>query len=154
MYAGNFLTSCKPVSFSRRTPHHAVSKYSQCKMCWFFVVYQVYQVHKNAQNMFHLNECMNGHIRSWNVAPFQGFRGCYEWFYRQKMPCWSISSFSLAAEYTRGLSVYTDENLKEWVMVNVGAVPWKLCLRTNTDMNAFFVLWWGTHSWTLSKYFR
>ena len=25
--AGNFLTSCKPVSFSRRTPHHAVSKY-------------------------------------------------------------------------------------------------------------------------------
>ena len=25
--AGNFLTSCKPVSFSRRTLHHAVSKY-------------------------------------------------------------------------------------------------------------------------------
>jgi len=24
--AGNFLTSCKPVSFSRRTLHHAVSK--------------------------------------------------------------------------------------------------------------------------------
>ena len=24
--AGNFLTSCKPVSFSRRTVHHAVSK--------------------------------------------------------------------------------------------------------------------------------
>ena len=23
---GNFLTSCKPVSFSRRTPHHGVSK--------------------------------------------------------------------------------------------------------------------------------
>ena len=27
--AGNFLTSCKPVSFSRRTLHHGVSKY-----CW------------------------------------------------------------------------------------------------------------------------
>jgi len=26
-YAGNFLTSCKPVSFSRRTLHHGVSKY-------------------------------------------------------------------------------------------------------------------------------
>ena len=25
-YAGNFLTSCKPVSFSRRTLHHGVSK--------------------------------------------------------------------------------------------------------------------------------
>ena len=25
--AGNFLTSCKPVSFSRRTLHHGVSKY-------------------------------------------------------------------------------------------------------------------------------
>ena len=25
--AGNFLTSCKPVSCSRRTPHHGVSKY-------------------------------------------------------------------------------------------------------------------------------
>jgi len=24
---GNFLTSCKPVSFSRRTLHHGVSKY-------------------------------------------------------------------------------------------------------------------------------
>jgi len=24
--AGNFLTSCKPVSFSRRTLHHAISK--------------------------------------------------------------------------------------------------------------------------------
>ena len=24
--AGNFLTSCKPVSFSRRTLHHGVSK--------------------------------------------------------------------------------------------------------------------------------
>jgi hypothetical protein len=26
--AGNFLTSCKPVRFSRRTLHHGVSKYS------------------------------------------------------------------------------------------------------------------------------
>jgi len=26
----NFLTSCKPVSFSRRTLHHAVSKYPRC----------------------------------------------------------------------------------------------------------------------------
>ena len=25
--SGNFLTSCKPVSFSTRTPHHGVSKY-------------------------------------------------------------------------------------------------------------------------------
>ena len=27
---GNFLTSCKPVSFSRRTLHHGVSKYVAC----------------------------------------------------------------------------------------------------------------------------
>ena len=27
--AGNFLTSCKPVSFSRRTLHHGVSKYGK-----------------------------------------------------------------------------------------------------------------------------
>ena len=27
---GNFLTSCKPVSFSRRTLHYGVSKYVQC----------------------------------------------------------------------------------------------------------------------------
>jgi len=27
--AGNFLTSCKPVSFSRRTLHHGVSKCTQ-----------------------------------------------------------------------------------------------------------------------------
>jgi len=26
LIAGNFLTSCKPVSFSRRTLHHGVSK--------------------------------------------------------------------------------------------------------------------------------
>ena len=26
--AGNFLTSCKPLSFSRRTLHHGVSKYT------------------------------------------------------------------------------------------------------------------------------
>ena len=39
--AGNFLTSCKPVSFSRRTLHHGVSKYlvfnriifSFCSVC-------------------------------------------------------------------------------------------------------------------------
>ena len=31
--AGNFLTSCKPVSFSRRTLHHGVSKYMICE-CW------------------------------------------------------------------------------------------------------------------------
>ena len=29
--AGNFLTCCKPVSFSRRTLHHGVSKYSYLK---------------------------------------------------------------------------------------------------------------------------
>ena len=30
--AGNFLTSCKPVSFSRRTLHHGVSKYGYNKV--------------------------------------------------------------------------------------------------------------------------
>ena len=30
--AGNFLTSCKPVGFSRRTLHHGVSKYCQLRM--------------------------------------------------------------------------------------------------------------------------
>ena len=28
--AGNFLTSCKPVSFSRRTLHHGISKWVRC----------------------------------------------------------------------------------------------------------------------------
>ena len=32
--AGNFLTSCKPVSFSRRTLHHGVSKYMYIKGVW------------------------------------------------------------------------------------------------------------------------
>ena len=30
--AGNFLTSCKPVSFSRRTLHHGVSKCFKCSV--------------------------------------------------------------------------------------------------------------------------
>ena len=30
--AGNFLISCKPVSFSRRNLHHGVSKYGQCSL--------------------------------------------------------------------------------------------------------------------------
>ena len=33
--AGNFLTSCKPVSFSRRTLHHGVSKSSQSGALYF-----------------------------------------------------------------------------------------------------------------------
>jgi len=33
--AGNFLTSCKPVSFSRRTPHHGVSKYASFVYVYF-----------------------------------------------------------------------------------------------------------------------
>ena len=32
--AGNFLTSCKPVSFSRRTLHHGVSKYPYTTCIW------------------------------------------------------------------------------------------------------------------------
>ena len=31
--AGNFLTSCKPVSFSRRTLHHGMSKYEKDSVC-------------------------------------------------------------------------------------------------------------------------
>jgi len=31
--AGNFLTSCKPVSFSRRTLHRGVSKYYKIRFC-------------------------------------------------------------------------------------------------------------------------
>ena len=34
--AGNFLTSCKPVSFSRRTLHHGVSKYERMKVYHLF----------------------------------------------------------------------------------------------------------------------
>ena len=30
---GNFSTSCKPVSCSRRTLHHGVSKYCACEWC-------------------------------------------------------------------------------------------------------------------------
>ena len=33
--AGNFLTSCKPVRFSRMTLHHGVNKYSRC-FPWYF----------------------------------------------------------------------------------------------------------------------
>ena len=39
--AGNFLTSCKPVSFSRRTLHHGVSRFC----IWYtnaFVSYKIY----------------------------------------------------------------------------------------------------------------
>ena len=142
------------VTFHLKLTPYIFKIWSQFKTRLLFVVYQVTIHKKNAQNMLHLNECMNGHICSRNVAPFQRFGGCCEWFYRQKMRWWSISSFLIAAEHTRVLSVYTDENLKEWVVVNVGAVPWKLCLRTNTDMQVFFVLLRGTHSWTLSKHFR
>ena len=38
--AGNFLTSCKPVSFSRRTLHRAVSKYRH--WCIWLVLVQKY----------------------------------------------------------------------------------------------------------------
>ena len=34
--AGNFLTSCKPVSFSRRTLHHGVSSYCIYQRCLLF----------------------------------------------------------------------------------------------------------------------
>ena len=37
--AGNFLTSCKPVSFSRRTLHHGVSKYYFYTYIFDFVLY-------------------------------------------------------------------------------------------------------------------
>jgi hypothetical protein len=39
--AGNFLTSCKPVSFSKRTLIHGVSKYGVTKSC----------VHKFSKNL-------------------------------------------------------------------------------------------------------
>jgi len=35
--AGNFLTSCKPVSCSRRTLHHGVSKYVSEYVCMYSV---------------------------------------------------------------------------------------------------------------------
>ena len=35
--AGNFLTNCKPVSFSRRTLHHGVSKLQHMVFCTEFV---------------------------------------------------------------------------------------------------------------------
>ena len=34
---GNFLISCKPVSFSRRTLHHGVSKYMLVLLCEPFI---------------------------------------------------------------------------------------------------------------------
>jgi hypothetical protein len=71
------------VTFHLQLTSYIFSTCSQFKTCWFPVVYQV-TVHKNAQNMLHLNECTNGHICSWNVAPFQRSRGCWEWFCRQK----------------------------------------------------------------------
>ena len=41
--AGNFLTSCKPVSFSRRTLHRGVSKQVLQKQCTFLIPYKFYQ---------------------------------------------------------------------------------------------------------------
>ena len=41
----NFLTSCKPVSFSRRTLHHGVSKYVHLLVCYlnkFIIVFHIY----------------------------------------------------------------------------------------------------------------
>ena len=43
--AGNFLTSCKPVSFSRRTLHHEVSKYSLHVVTRNFVSVRIYQIY-------------------------------------------------------------------------------------------------------------
>ena len=38
--AGNFLTSCKPVSFSRRTLHNGVSKLQVMEHFWYFIQIQ------------------------------------------------------------------------------------------------------------------
>ena len=39
---GNFLTSCKPLSFSRRTLHLGVSKYVFLLLCMLCSVYSVF----------------------------------------------------------------------------------------------------------------
>ena len=40
--AENFLTSCKPVSFSRRTLHHGVGKYVWCTNFWYLFGIKLY----------------------------------------------------------------------------------------------------------------
>ena len=55
-YAGNLLTTCKPVSFSRRTLNHGVSKYSYVPLdtlLW-------------PQTDFFLFSCLNPHFGGWN----------------------------------------------------------------------------------------
>ena len=50
--AGNFLTSCKPVSFSRRTLHHGVSKY----VCTVHLVgFTWKRLYRDARSTKHVN---------------------------------------------------------------------------------------------------
>jgi len=44
---GNFLTSCKPVSFSRRTLHHGVSKYIFECISWIIKYLVLKEIFKN-----------------------------------------------------------------------------------------------------------
>jgi len=52
---GNFLTSCKPVSFSRRTLHHGVSKYT----CWHRCSWTAWTVEKTPSTSDMCSYCAN-----------------------------------------------------------------------------------------------
>jgi hypothetical protein len=96
-----------------------------------------------------INKCSeyspHEHVWSWTVAFFQRFLGGCERFDRH---------FKLELITLRSLSVPTDKNLKCWNRANVEVVPRKTTVRAHLLIwTSVLVLVWGTHSWSLSKYF-
>ena len=63
--AGNFLTSCKPVSFSRRTLHHGVSKYVHG---WAWTARPVWGLRQRIEQHGRYGDCAN----EWNSTAGMG----------------------------------------------------------------------------------
>ena len=67
--AGNFLTSCKPVSFTRRTLHHGVSKYIQFNATSTWKKRRVFGGNVRTNNNMPQLNGMNC-IKIYNLSPF------------------------------------------------------------------------------------
>ena len=62
--AGNLLTSCKPVSFSRRTLHHGVSKYLPQRISAFIQIGRRVNRNVNATFFMCMTEITNGNTHA------------------------------------------------------------------------------------------
>ena len=67
------------------------------------------------QNVLYLNHHKPRYVYKGPAAPFKRSRGSCEWFNRHQKYVGevSVSSFSIATEYSWALSVSTDKNLKD-----------------------------------------